>query len=371
MIPAGIVSCGGEGWRRLHRGSFIVEVAGECEVDSSDPRGIVELASLLRPSETSICQQFVRRVRLGVSEVVGVSEEVGEEDYVFSFAELSLPCGSGAVDGLMHVLSARRAEPLEVSWAGEERVWEEVKGKRWCGLSVCDDEDDGQVNNDIDNDMNNGPNDDDQNQEKRNGNRQNDDNIEDNHSTKDQDDINLNVEDLHHNEDHHVPEDQRKPSLTDSKRTHSESNCPDSSRNNSFLDDPSNKRVNSLHDHVDVSENLPRNCHANNTSTSHINDTTNTNTTNTPNNPSFTHTLLSNPQLLAQLQRLTAGIDTSLDSMKLRDDSVEPDIETFRCNSRGNLPCRVCSLRRLGGVSAENGGGNSGRRKTPRSFQCD
>ena len=67
---------------------------------------------------------------------------VGEEDYVFSFAELSLPCGSGAIEGVMHGLSARRAEPLEVSWAGEESVWEEVKRRSWCGLSVGDDDDD-------------------------------------------------------------------------------------------------------------------------------------------------------------------------------------------------------------------------------------
>mgnify|MGYP007072989152 FL=1 len=276
MIPAGNASCGEEGWKRSHRGSFVVEMAGECEVDASDPRGIVELASLLRPSETSICQQFVHRVRLGVSEVVGVSEDVGEEDYVFSFAELSLPCGSGAIEGMMHVLSARRAEPLEVSWAGEESVWEEVKRRRWCGLSVGDDDDDdGQCSDCLYDESNDQPT----NQSTNQSTNQFNDQFND-----------------HHNNNHNDPH-------------------------------------------------------------------TNPHAKNTPE--------LSNAQLLAQLQRLTAGIDTSIESMKLRDDSVEPDIETFRCNARGNLSRRVCSQRRLGGVSAETEGGNSGRRETPDSLQCD
>ena len=252
-------------------------MAGECEVDASDPRGIVELASLLRPSETSICQQFVHRVRLGVSEVVGVSEDVGEEDYVFSFAELSLPCGSGAIEGMMHVLSARRAEPLEVSWAGEESVWKEVKRRRWCGLSVGDDDDDddGQCSDCLYDESNDQPT----NQSTNQSTNQFNDQFND-----------------HHNNNHNDPH-------------------------------------------------------------------TNPHAKNTPE--------LSNAQLLAQLQRLTAGIDTSIESMKLRDDSVEPDIETFRCNARGNLSRRVCSQRGMGGVSAENEGGNSGRRETPDSLQCD
>lgn len=278
VIPAGNASCGEEGWKRSHRGSFVVEMAGECEVDASDPRGIVELASLLRPSETSICQQFVHRVRLGVSEVVGVSEDVGEEDYVFSFAELSLPCGSGAIEGMMHVLSARRAEPLEVSWAGEESVWEEVKRRRWCGLSVGDDDDD---------------------------------------------DDDGQCSDCLYDESTNQPTNQSTNQST-----------------NQFNDQ--------FNDHHNNNHNDPH---------------TNPHAKNTPE--------LSNAQLLAQLQRLTAGIDTSIESMKLRDDSVEPDIETFRCNARGNLSRRVCSQRGMGGVSAENEGGNSGRRETPDSLQCD
>lgn len=251
----------------------------------------MELASLLRPSETSICQQFVRHVRLGVSEVVGVSEDVGEEDYVFSFAELSLPCGSGAIDGMMSVLSARRAEPLEVSWEGESGVWGEVRRRRWCGLSVDDDDDDD-----------------------RNGKE------------------------------------------NDEESGHKEEENPDAvDRNDSPCDDSrdASKGAN------EESEN------------DHNNPPNNPNKHQSNNNPDNNPPLLSNPQLLAELQRLTAGMDTSLDSMKLRDDSVEPDIETFRCGSRGNLPCRVCAQRRLGGVSAEDSGGNFGRRKTSRSFQCD
>ena len=314
----------------------------------------MELASLLRPSETSICQQFVRHVRLGVSEVVGVSEDVGEEDYVFSFAELSLPCGSGAIDGMMSVLSARRAEPLEVSWEGESGVWGEVRRRRWCGLSVGGDDDRNGKEND---------------EESGHKEEENSDAVDRNDSPCDD------SRDASKGANEESENDSNNGSNDDSNNGSNNDSNNDSNNgsNNGSNNDSNNGSNNGSNDN----SNNGSNDNSNDPLKEHITDNDHNNPPNNPNkhqsnnNPDNNPPLLSNPQLLAELQRLTAGMDTSLDSMKLRDDSVEPDIETFRCGSRGNLPCRVCAQRRLGGVSAEDSGGNFGRRKTSRSFQCD